>query len=97
MINKKKEKVSEEFIYRKNKKKKRKLKKEDIMKKNLINKFLNIKKTGNTRIGELSDLFLHNNLNPDYLNFYLNMLYKLDKNKFKKQLLLCYPFMNVLI
>ena len=94
--NKQKERKSIRRIYlQKKQEKEKEVKKRRYNEEEFNNKFLNIKKTGNTRIGELSDLFLHNNLNPDYLNFYLNMLYKLDKNKFKKQLLLCYPFMNV--
>ena len=58
-------------------------------------KFANIKKTGNARIGELYDLFRHNNLNPEFLEFYFLTLFRLDKNKFKNQIQLFYPFMNM--
>jgi hypothetical protein len=59
------------------------------------NKFLSIQKSGNTRLGELSDLLQHNNLNLDFLDFYFDKLFKLDKEKFKNQIKIYYPFMNV--
>ena len=42
-----------------------------------------------------NSLLQHNNLNSDYLDFYFDVLSKTDKGKFKKQIQLCYPFMNV--
>ena len=44
---------------------------------------------------ELSDLLQHNNLNSDFLDFYFDKLSKLDKDKFKNQIKIYYPFMNV--
>ena len=59
------------------------------------NKFLSVQISGNTKLEELSDLLQHNNLNSDFLDFYFDKLSKLDKDKFKNQIKIYYPFMNV--
>jgi hypothetical protein len=46
-------------------------------------------------LGELRDLLKHNNLNSDFLDFYFDKLSKLDKDKFKNQIKIYCPFMNV--
>ena len=58
------------------------------------NRFINIQKKGNIRLNDLSDLLFHNNLNFNFLEYYFDILYKVDKNRFKNEILLYYPFMT---
>ena len=58
------------------------------------NRFINIQKKGNIRLNDLSDLLSHNNLNFNFLEYYFDILYKVDKNRFKNEILLYYPFMT---
>ena len=58
------------------------------------NRFINIPKKGNIRLNDLIDLLSHNNLNFNFLEYYFDILYKVDKNRFKNEILLYYPFMT---
>ena len=58
------------------------------------NRLINIQKKGNIRINDLNDLLMHNNLNSNFLEYYFDILNKTDKNRFKNEIILYYPFMT---
>ena len=58
------------------------------------NRFINIQKKQNININDLNELISHNNLNSTFLEYYFDILYKTDTNRFKNEILLYYPFMT---